>query len=155
MPMYDVKCKVCNKPGTTRLTFAEYDEVKAGKAAIDCGDESCEGQVEIVFNPGDVAFVLKDGESGGWVSKAGKENAYREKHNKVVSRRQRDHAPRTQLQPNYNGQLTGSWKGAKDAAYQATYEKVREEHGPQVATQAAGESAKTYDPLVNREVTGS
>lgn len=152
MPQYSVRCQVCEQQGSQRLTFAEYDEAKAGKLDVTC--PHCGGWAAIMFDPGNVTFVLKDGESGGWVSKAGKENTFRKKHNQVMDRRQRDHAPRTTLQPNFGGGLTGNWKTAKDAAYEATYDKVKQEHGPQVAAQAAQESAKTYDPLVKREVTG-
>lgn len=155
MPLYSVKCQVCEKTGSARLSFAEYDQAKEGTFQVTCPDPECEGWAEIVFNPGDVAFVLKDGESGGWVSKAQKENAFRAKHNRVMDRRMRDHAPRTRLQPNVGGLMTPTWKDAKEVAYEQTYDKVKEEHGTDTARQAATESAKTYDPLVNREVTGS
>jgi hypothetical protein len=106
-----------------------------------------------VFDPGHVNFVLKDGPSGGFATKAGKENAYRRKHNAVMDRRQRDHAPRTTLQPNFDGGLTGTWKTASEAAYEATYDRVKQDHGPQVAQQAAQESARTYEPLLKRGIT--
>ncbi len=152
MPLYSVKCQVCEKQGTQKLTFAEYDEVKAGTRDVTC--PHCDGWASLVFDPGNVNFVLKDGESGGWVSKAGKENSFRRKHNVEMDRRQREHARRTTLQPNFGGALTGNWKTARDAAYETRYDEVKQEHGPQVAAQAAQESAKTYEPLVNREVSG-
>lgn len=150
MPQYTVKCEVCEKTGVQRLTFSEYDEVLAGTRELTCS--ACGGWGSLVFDPGNVAFVLKDGESGGWVSKAGKENTFRARHNRVMDKRQRDHAPRTTLQPNFGGALTGDWKTAQEAAYETTYENVRQEHGSQIAMQAATESAKTYDPLVKRQV---
>ncbi len=152
MPLYTTQCKVCEQQGTQRLTFAEYDEIKASNRDVTCSH--CGGWATLVFDPGNVSFVLKDGPSGGFVSKAGKENTFRRKHNVEVDRRQRNHAPRTTLQPNFGGGLTGNWKTAKDAAYEATYDKVKQEHGAQVAAQAAQESAKTYEPLVKREVAG-
>jgi hypothetical protein len=152
MPLYTVKCNVCEVQDSQRLTFAEYDEAKAGKREVSC--LHCGGWASIVFDPGNVTFVLKDGVSGGWISKAGKENAFRRKHNVEMSRRQRDHAPRTTLQPNFGGEMTGNWRTAKEVAYDVTYDKVKQEHGAQVAQQAAQESAKTYEPLVKREVTG-
>lgn len=152
MPLYTVQCQVCEKQGVKKLTFAEYDRVKAGTHDAVC--PHCGEAASIVFDPGNINFVLKDGQSGGWVSKAGKENTYRRRHNVEMDRRQRDHAPRTTLQPNYGGLLTGKWKTAREAAFEARYDEVKQEHGPQVAMQAAQESAKTYEPLVNREVSG-
>lgn len=152
MPLYTVHCKVCEKEGVQKLTFSEYDEVKDGKRDVSC--PSCGGWAAIVFDPGNVNFVLKDGESGGWVSKASKENSFRARHGKEMARRQRDHAPRTTLQPNFQGGLTGDWKTAKEAAYDTRYDEVKQEHGAQVAMDAAKESAATYDPLINRGVTG-
>jgi hypothetical protein len=151
MPLYTVQCQVCEKQGTQKLTFAEYDEVKAQKRDVSC--PHCGGWANIVFDPGNVNFVLKDGESGGWISKAGRENTFRRRHNVEVSRRQRDHAPRTTLQPNFQGGLTGTWKTAQEAAFETRYDEVKQEHGAQVAVQAATEAARTYDPLVNRQVT--
>lgn len=153
MPMYTIVCSVCEKQGVAKLNFAEYDEVKAGKREVTCS--ACGGWASVVFDPGNVSFVLKDGESGGWISKATKENAYRARHNKVMDKRQRDHAPRTRLQPNVGGVLTDTWQNAKELAYEQTYEKVRQEHGTATAAQAAAESAKTYEPLVKTEVTGT
>jgi hypothetical protein len=150
MPLYTVQCQVCSKRSTQKLTFAEYKLVKDGKQDVTC--PVCGGWASIVFDPGNVNFVLKDGQSGGWISKAGKENAFRQKHNVVVTRRQRDHAPRTTLQPNFGGLLTGTWKTAKEAAYETRYDEVKQEHGAQVAAQAAQESASTYDPLIKKAV---
>ncbi len=150
--LYTVQCQVCQKQGVQKLTFAEYDEAKAGTRDVPC--PHCGGWASIVFDPGNVTFVLKDGASGGFTSKAAKENSYRRRRGVEMDRRQRDHAPRTTLQPNFGGGLTGNWKTAKDAAYEARYDEVKQEHGPQVAAQAAQESAKTYDPLVSKEVSG-
>jgi hypothetical protein len=151
MPLYTIQCQVCEKSGTQKLSFAEYDQAKDGKQNVTC--PHCGGWANIVFDPGNVSFVLKDGPSGGFVSKAGKENAYRRRHNVVMDRRMRDHAPKTTLQPNFGGALTGDWKTAQGAAYDETFDKVKQEHGVQVATQAAQESAKTYDPLVKGSVS--
>ena len=152
MPLYTVQCQVCKGQGTQKLSFAEYEEIKAGRQTLTC--PACEGWATILFDPGNVNFVLKDGESGGWISKAHKENDFRRKHGAVMDRRMRDHAPRTTLQPNFGGALTGTWKTAKEAAYDAAYDAVKQEHGAQVAQQAAQASASTYDPLVKKEVTG-
>ena len=150
MPTYSTKCETCHTVSNRRLSFQEYDEVRAGTLPLSC---SCGGPASLEFTPGDVSFVLKDGESGGWVSKAGKENAYRAKRNQVMAKRERDHVRPHLLQPNFQGQLAGSWREAKDAAYQSTYEKAKGEHGAIDAAKAATASASTYDTYVKQEVT--
>lgn len=152
MPMYTVLCQVCAKTSTAKLTFSEYDETKAGTFQPSCGE--CGGWAAIQFDPGNVNFVLKDGESGGWISKAGKENSYRARHRAVMAKRERDHVFKSRLQPNYAGTVTENWKEASQAAYESTYDRVKQEHGAQTAQQAAQESARTYDPLINRGVSG-
>lgn len=151
MPLYSVRCSSCETEGSTKLSFAEYDEVKSGERVLPC---ECGEQAAIVFNPGDVSFVLKDGESGGWTSKAGKENAYRKRRAEHMRQRERDHVFKSELQPNYQGQETGTWKDAQELARTKTFEKVHQEHSDAgLAKTAADESAKTYQPLVNREVS--
>lgn len=150
MPMYSTRCTDCEKSGERKLTFAQYDQIQAGDTQLDC---SCGGSVELVFNPSDIAFVLKDGVSGGFVSKAMKENAYRKERRRTMTQRERDHVRPNRLQPNFHGRPTSSWKEAQDAAYQSTYDKVKSEHGAKVAADAATQSAKTYNKHVKREST--
>jgi len=145
MPVYNTECKDCQKREDRKLTFAQYDLVKDGDLILDC---TCGGHVQLVFDPGGVDFVLKDGESGGWVSKAAKENAYRADRRRVMTQRQRDHVSPNRLQPNFQGQVTSSWEEARDLAHKSTYEKVKGEHGVGAASEAASKSAKTYDPLI-------
>jgi len=151
MPMYRTQCGKCQKVEERRLTFQQYDAVKEG-SALACSD-ACQGRVDLVFEPTNVNFVLKDGESGGWVSKAGKENQYRAKRRTVMAQRERDHVRPNKLQPNFQGQAAATWADAKDAAYQSTYDKVKSERGVKDAATAASESAKTYDRYVKQEVT--
>jgi len=153
MPLYTTKCQGCGRESSARLTFDQYDELKAGTGQLTCN--GCGGDSKLEFNPGNVNFVLKDGESGGWISKAGKENKYRAARRGELARRERDHVFKPKLQPNVGGMLTHNWKDARDAAYETTYDKVKQEHGSQTASTAAVESAKTYDSLVSREVSGS
>lgn len=140
MPTYSTKCD-CGATGEIRLTYAEYDTITAGTSAIEC---QCGKKAEIVFNPGDVDFVMKDGISGGWQSKALKENKYRAKHREVMAKREDDHVFKTRLVPNFKGQETGSWKEAQSAAS----EERRKEGG----AQAAQASASTYQPFVGKEL---
>lgn len=115
-----------------RLTFAEYDSIKAGEMKlVDAEDQ----ELVLIFNPGDVKFVLKDGESGGWASKALKENKYRQERRQVMTRRERDHAPKTRLIPNFGGKEAHSWADVKD----------------HVMSTRGAESAATYDRLVAKE----
>lgn len=150
MPLYDTRCATCSKQETRKLSFHDYESVASGAMSLEC---SCGGSPELVFDPSAVTFVLKDGESGGWATKAQKENKYRAARRGVMARRERDHVKPKSLIPNYNGQVANSWAEAKDAAYQSTYERVKREHGDRTAASAASEAAKTYDTHVKREAT--
>ena len=146
MPTYTTKCQKCEVTSRVRLSFEDYDLFQKGEIALKC--VRCDGTCGIEFDPGNVNFVLKDGESGGWVSKSIKENKYRAKHQKVVERRQRDHAPRTRLLPNFGGEIAPSWKEAREEAYDVALTETKD-------PVAAKEAASTYDSLVRREVTGT
>ncbi len=150
MPTYNTQCNTCQATSECKLSFRDHDDVREGRKLLAC---SCGGELCIVFQPSDVSFVLKDGESGGWASKAGKEKSYRARHNQVMAKRERDHVRPTALTPNFGGQVAASWKDARDAAYQSTYAQVRSEHGPIDASKAASAAAQTYDPYVKREVS--
>ena len=97
----------------------------------------------LAFDPGNVNFVLKDGESGGWTSKAGKENAYRARRNKVLAQKTKDHVFKTKLIPNFDGQQTENWREAQEQA-RAT---------PHVDSEgrAVARDVSTYEPLVKQE----
>lgn len=134
MPSYSTKCASCRAEKDVRLTFSQYDEVQAGTRKIAC---SCGADTEIQFAPGHIGFSFKDGESGGWASKAMKENAYRANRSQVMARRERDHVFKNKLVPNYKGEETGTWREAQH-----------------VAQKEGGElSAVTYEPLVQKEQT--
>lgn len=117
---------------TKRLSFTAYEAVKAGTEVI----RDQEGQaLELVFNPGDVGFVMKDGVSGGWASKVNKERQYRTTRSQQMARREKDHVFKSRLVPNYQGQEAHSWSDVQD--------HVRSTKGQQ--------AARTYDPLVSKE----
>lgn len=127
MPTYSTRCDSCQQAASIRLSFVDYESVKMGVKSLECS--TCQGKVGIEFNPGDVSFVLKDGESGGFASKALKENKYRARRNKVMEKRTKDHVFQTKLLPNYGGQQTENWKEAREHARQdggntATYESL-------------------------------
>jgi hypothetical protein len=148
MPTYRTQCGKCGVNQDTRLTFEQYDQVRNGLMVMFCS--ACEGAVSFVFAPGDVTFILKDGESGGWTSKAQKENKYRARHQRVMEQRMKDHAPRTQLVPNFGGELAPSWKEAREAAREVAYTET--EGTSETKALAAREAAATYDPLVKQEL---
>ncbi len=142
MPLYATLCEGCSAAREIRLSFSDYDGVKLGVRLLEC--TTCQGKVNLAFDPGNVSFVLKDGESGGWASKANKENAYRAKRYKRMGQVQRDHAPTTKLQPNFGGELMPTWKDARDAAFDVALTETKD-------VVAAKEASATYDPLVKQE----
>lgn len=121
---------------TTKMSFSDYDAVVAGdKKLVDDDGNTC----ELVFNPGQVGVVFKDGESGGWASKAMKENKFRAGRSQEMARREKDHVFKSRLVPNFQGQEAHSWADVKD--------HVRTTKGVQVAS--------TYDRLVAQEKAGA
>ncbi len=143
MPTYTTRCDGCGSAHEIRLSFEQYEQVQSGAKVLECA--ACQGKVALVFDPGNVTFIMKDGESGGWTSKAQKENQYRAKRQRVMEKRQRDHAPRTRLVPNFAGGIAPSWKDAQEAAREVAYEETRDHV-------AASEAAATYNPLVKQEL---
>lgn len=140
MPQYTIQCQSCSVSGEIRLSFADYEAVKKDEKKLVCNE--CEGCCGIVFDPSGVQFVLKDGVSGGWVSKAMKENAYRARHREDMARRERDHVFKPRLQPNYKGVETGTWKDAQEYARS----EVTKDHGKDTGNVIAS----TYDSLVQK-----
>lgn len=135
MPIYTFRCP-SGEVLRQRMSIADYEAVKAGDKILLDDDDN---ELELVFDPGRVGFVLKDGVSGGWMSKAHKENEYRKKRYAEMGRRQRDHAPRTRLVPNYGGKLADKWSDVQDHV-----------HSTKGAT-----AASTYDKVVAEESRGS
>ncbi len=133
MPIYTF-ADTAGETVTKRLSFSEYDAVKAGQKQILDGSGA---PLTLVFDPGEVAFVLKDGVSGGWTSKSGKENKYRKARSAEMARREKDHVFKNQLVPNHGGEEAHSWSDVRD--------HVRSTKG-EVA-------ASTYDHLVSKEST--
>jgi hypothetical protein len=131
MPIYTFE-RPDGKRFPKRLSFGDYEDIKSGEKRLvdDDGNE-----LSLVFDPGQVGFVLKDGVSGGWVSKANKENNYRKAHGQEMSRRQRDHVFKTRLVPNFGGKTAHSWRDVQDHA----------------RTTKGEASAATYDHLVAQE----
>ncbi len=134
MPTYATKCSECRREKDFRLSYTQYEEVRAGERQLDCAE--CGKTTSLVFDPGNFGFTLKDGESGGWASKSMKENNYRKDRARVMARREKDHVFKNKLVPNYKGEETGTWREAQEVA------KVEK----------GVEAAVTYEPLVQKEV---
>lgn len=139
MPTYQIECHECGTTRDQRLTFSDYDRVVKGERELLC--DKCGLPAQIGFAPGSLGFILKEGESGGWASKSLKESDYRRKRRKVMAKREADHVFKPNLQPNYEGVETGTWKEAQELARK---EKGRE-------NKSLGDlSAATYEPLVRK-----
>jgi hypothetical protein len=135
MPTYTFKTTE-GQEVTRRLTIAQFEQVREGLLELQDEDGSV---LELLFRPGNTAMVMKDGPSGGWASKAMKENKYRKAHNRVMDQRQRDHVRKTKLIPNLNGVEASNWREVQD----------------EVRTQKGAEAAATYEPLVAKESKGT
>jgi len=130
MPTYQVECHECGTTRDQRLSYSDYDAVQVGSKKLTC--KNCGLEAVIGFAPGNLGFVLKDGESGGWATKSIKENDYRKKRRVEVGKKEKDHVFKASLQPNFDGVETGTWRDAQELA--------RKEKGDL--------SASTYDSLV-------
>lgn len=130
-----MKCPVCETECTKKLTFSQYDSVKAGDEILPCTNCDHGGMLGFVFSPGSVGFVLRDGIHGGWMTKSGKENKYRGKRKVDMARREKDHVFKNNLVPNLGGQEAHTWKDVQD--------EVRSKKGDLAAS--------TYDPFVISE----
>lgn len=135
MPLYSTRCTACREERDVRLSFAQYDEVRGGKRTLAC--KTCGEAADLQFAPGSLGFTFKDGESGGWASKALKENAYRGQRRKRMEQREKDHVFKPKLVPNYKGEEAPTWRDAQEVA--------RKDGGDV--------SAVTYEPLVQQEAT--
>lgn len=132
MPTYTFK-----RPDGTllqrRLRFAEYELIRSGDFRMEEAGEP----LELVFNPTGASFVLKDGPSGGWMSKANKEAGFRSARGVEMARREKDHVFRSRLVPNYKGQEADTWREAR--------EEARKDSGLAAAS--------TYDRHVRKETS--
>lgn len=131
MPIYTFR-RPDGQEFTKRLSFDAFRAIQAGEQMLVDDDDN---ELELVFNPGEVGFVLKDGESGGWTSKAMKENKYRKERRQVMTQRERDHVFKSKLVPNHQGKEAHNWADVRD----------------HVRTTEGVAAAKTYDRLVTQE----
>lgn len=127
MPIYTFKCADGSQV-QHRMSIADYESVCVGEKLL--LDET-DAPMEPLFDPGSLGFVLVDGISGGWATKANKEREYRKRRHAEMGRRQDNHAPKTRLVPNLNGKMADRWSDIQDhvrstagAAAAATYNDV-------------------------------
>jgi len=134
MPTYTINCP-CGYQGDLRMTFGEYRQ-SITQPTVPCPDCQATGYTLGFSRPGNLGFILKEGDTGGWASKGIKENKWRATHNQEISRRQKEHAaPPTRLIPNYQGQEADRWSDVQD----------------HVHTTKGKEAASTYNALVFKE----
>lgn len=129
MPLYTFST-VDGQSVNRKLSFVDYEKVRAGDMQLT--DDSGK-PLTLSFDPSAVAFVMKDGESGGWATKALKESKYRQERSQKMAAKEKDHVFKSRLVPNHEGQEAGSWKDVQD----------------HVRSTAGETAAKTYDSLVN------
>lgn len=136
MPAYTFRRPSDGATTIRKLSFAEYDQVQAGTLKV-TDEEGTE--LEFVFNPQAVNFTLKDGPSGGWMSKANKEQKYRRERGQVMTRREKDHVFKTRLVPNLGGQEAATWSEVQ----------------AEVRSKGGDAAASTYDSYVAKEKKAS
>lgn len=124
---YKFSCE-CGEEITKEATPKELDDLK--EEGVECPE--CEETAEYEFEPGDVDVCFR---GGGWRDKSLRERQYRQKRSKKMAKRQKKHHNVPELQPNFQGQPTESWREARNLAEKAdgyfpeTYdEKVESEN---------------------------
>lgn len=125
MACYDYQCTnpECASVQEETMSISSKDG-----AVIHC--KVCGALSQYIFTPSLVHMSLK---GDGWPSKTIKEKSYRAKRSIHMAQKQRDHVEKPTLQPNFNGQATGSWADAQTAAHDA------------------GKNHTSYDNLVAKE----
>ena len=131
MPLYKLSCSECGEILDKKLSFSQYDEVKLGQSVVDC--PSCAKAMSLVFAPGRLGMVMKEGLSGGWTTKSEKERKYRDNRHQAMGKRQKDNVFEPSLQPNYNGEETGTWKEAQEVARKVGGDTAAATYAPVVA----------------------
>lgn len=114
MPVYTFQRPSDGACTKRKLTFDEFDLIKAGHYTVT--DEEGE-TLKLSFDPKKINFTLKDGPSGGWVSKSMRENKYRQERASVMAQREKDHVFKTRLVPNLDGKEAHSWKDVRDEVH--------------------------------------
>lgn len=135
MPTYTFR-KQDGQTFTKRLTYEQFQSIRDGENMLVDDDDN---ELELVFSPGDVGFVMKDGVTGSWPSKVSKERKFREARRVEMTKREKDNVFKSKLVPNHKGQEAHSWADVKD----------------HVMTTDGALAASTYNQLVAREKSTS
>lgn len=123
---YQFECE-CGAEITHDATPSELEGLK--EDGVEC--PHCEGMATYSFTPGDVDVCFR---GGGWRDKSLRERRYRKNRSKKMAKRQAKHHKAPELQPNFEGQRTESWREAQT-----------------LAEKADGYFAETYDDKVESE----
>lgn len=115
MPTYEYFC-------TNDACFSSQEEEHSiiGFKEYHPACQACGSECKYHFVPSVIQFALKDGPSGSWPSKGNHFKQYRSKRAEEMEKRQKDrygHLSRD-AKPNYNGQVTETWREAQSLAMQ-------------------------------------
>ena len=120
-----------------RLPVSDFRKIKSGEKSF--MDSDGDPLTPVFCATSSIGFSFKDGISGGWASKALKENKWRRGRSKVMAGKERDHVFKNKLIPNYKGEEAPTWADARLAAVDNAEPEARDA------------VAATYDPLVAKE----
>ena len=108
---YEFACE-CGAETTVEASPTELDILK--DKGVDCPE--CDKTAEYQFEPGDIDVCFR---GGGWRDKSLREREYRQNRSKKMAERQKKHHNVPELQPNFRGQRTESWREARNLAAKA------------------------------------
>lgn len=112
--IYEYHCQSCGDSTDRQVRVAYRNDPKP------CLVEGCEGSATRFFNPENSGFVLK---GYGWPSRDSRANKSMKAKQRAAKAKARDNNWTPSLQPNFNGQSTGTWNDAQDAAHQHNAQK--------------------------------
>lgn len=135
MPTYFYQCKKCEHVREDDCSMSKFKQHEP--PCTECG-AVCK-YIYIATVP-QVAF--KDGPSGSWPSKGNRFQNYRRERDQTMKRRQKDRygAPK-ELVPNYQGQVTESWREASNLAIHDKDKDISDRL----------QTSKTYESRVKKE----
>jgi hypothetical protein len=117
----------CGHSFTEEMSPKAFDKIEG--EGIPCPE--CDSNASYDFEPGDLDVCFQ---GGGWRDKSLRERKYRQKRSQKLARRQKEKHNVPELQPNFRGQPTESWREARA-----------------LAEKEDGYIHETYDPKVEDE----
>jgi hypothetical protein len=134
MPTYTFREQTSGNLVKRRLSFADYDNFTSGSMELLGSDGKA---LEYVLDPGKTSFVMRDGSSGGWPSKALLEKKYRAARSSKMAAFEKDNTFKPKLIPNYKGAEAPTWKEAQDEARFQEGTSVAESYSHHVEKEAS------------------